>query len=222
MMLRKLTGCCVIICLMIIETGCFQVEPAPKVVSQPQVEPLHLPDPVIIKHPQPAHTTTFGKVSGVPSQWLPPASVEKKWKAIVIHHSATDSGNATIFDKWHRENHDWDGVGYDFVIGNGSESGNGQIEVTFRWRQQRVGAHCKTPNNWANRSAVGICLVGNFDKTVPTKKQMQALVRLTRFLQRRYHIPKSRIYGHRTTPGARITHCPGMNFPMAKFKSMLP
>jgi N-acetyl-anhydromuramyl-L-alanine amidase AmpD len=50
---------------------------------------------------------------------------------------------------------------------------------------------------------------------------MQSLVKLVRFLQSRYGIPKSRIYGHRDVPGARETDCPGKNFNMANFKSML-
>ena len=155
-----------------------------------------------------------------PAGWVPPAGIERRWRAIVIHHSDTDCGNAAIFDNEHK-NRGWEGVGYDFVIGNGNGSGDGQVEVTFRWRQQKTGAHCKTPNNWANEEAVGICLVGKFEQHRPTKGQMQALEELVEFLQRRYRIPKTRIYGHRNTPGARPTECPGRNFPMARFKSML-
>jgi len=71
--------------------------------------------------------------------------------AIVIHHSATENGNAAIFDRMHREHNHWDGVGYDFVIGNGTNSGDGEVEVTFRWQGQIAGAHCGgTIGNWAN------------------------------------------------------------------------
>lgn len=158
----------------------------------------------------------------VPVSWFSPSWVEKRWTAIVIHHSGTENGSSSIFDKWHRLGRHWQGVGYDFVIGNGTDSGDGQVEVTFRWQQQTTGAHCGgTADNWANRDAVGICLVGDFDRTVPTGRQMQSLVKLVRFLQSRYGIPKSRIYGHRNVPGARETDCPGKNFNMANFKSML-
>ena len=158
----------------------------------------------------------------IPGDWLPPSQVEKKWIAIVIHHSATKNGSAAIFDKWHKEGHYWEGVGYNFVIGNGTDSGDGQVEVTFRWRNQTIGAHCGgTRGNWANKYAVGICLVGNFNHTTPTMQQMRSLVKLVRFLQNRYGIPKSRIYGHNTTPGARATDCPGKYFSVAKLKSML-
>ena len=161
-------------------------------------------------------------ITGVPPNWLPPKQVkERNWNAIVVHHSGTSNGNAAIFDDWHRNGKHWEGVGYDFVIGNGSNSGDGQVEVTFRWREQRTGAHCKTPSNWANEQAVGICLVGNFNQTRPTTRQMQSLVKLIGFLQKRYRIPKSRIYGHRDTPGAGRTECPGRRFPMVSLKSML-
>jgi len=96
------------------------------------------------------------------------------------------------------------------------------VEVTYRWREQKTGAHCGgTAENWANKEGIGICLVGNFDVTVPTRRQMQSLVKLVRFLQSRYGIRKSRIYGHGSTPGAHITNCPGRNFSLARLKSML-
>jgi len=174
---------------------------------------------------QPKLLTTTKKPAfdeNIPRNWLPPSRLEKKWIALVIHHSVTENGNATIFDKFHRETKHWDGIGYDFVIGNGTNSGDGQVEVTFRWRNQTIGAHCGgTRGNWANKYAVGICLVGNFNHTTPTTQQMRSLVKLVRFLQNRYGIPKSRIYGHKTTPGARVTDCPGKYFPMARLKSML-
>jgi hypothetical protein len=158
----------------------------------------------------------------IPRNWLPPSRVEKKWLAIVIHHSGTKNGSTAIFDKWHKKGNYWEGVGYDFVIGNGTDSGDGQIEVTYRWRNQIAGAHCGgTRGNWANRYAIGICLVGHFNHTAPTMQQMRSLAKLVRFLQNRYEIPKSRVYGHNTTPGARVTDCPGKNFSVARLKSML-
>ncbi|MHC4153988.1 MAG: peptidoglycan recognition protein family protein [Planctomycetota bacterium] len=159
-------------------------------------------------------------VRAYPRGWVPPVAIERKWTAIVIHHSDTETGNAAAFDREHKER-GWEGVGYDFVIGNGTDSGDGQVEVTFRWRQQKTGAHCKTPNNWANEGAVGICLVGDFTRRTPTTRQMRSLEELVEFLQKRYGIRKSRIYGHKHTPGARPTDCPGRYFPMSRLKSAL-
>jgi len=179
----------------------------PQITSHGSVmEPLPAPvDP-------PTTTRPKHKQNAGPSDWYPPADVEHPWEAIVIHHSATPNGNAEIFDRWHREGNHWEGVGYDFVIGNGTDSADGAVEVTFRWRRQMVGAHCKTPNNWANQWAIGICLVGHFGTTQPTTAQMASLRKLVGFLQDRYHIPDEHVYGHQETPGAGVTDCPGHFF----------
>jgi len=208
----------IVFCCLFILGGCiYQDEPIPQIIYSPTSSEPELIQPWIEKPTQ--HLIRTDK--NIPREWLPPSSAEKKWTAIVLHHSGTENGNAAIFDKWHREGNHWEGVGYDFVIGNGTDSGDGEVEVTFRWRQQRTGAHCKTPNNWANEKAVGICLVGNFNHSTPTAQQMRSLVRLIDFLQKRYGIPKSRIYGHNTTPGAQKTACPGKKFPMSQLKSTL-
>ena len=198
-------------------TGCvYDDEPTGLVIGR------YNPEPTVSDQRCPVETSTLKNgYSAVPAAWRPPSTQERNWTAIVIHHSATASGNASIFDRWHREKNNWDGVGYDFVIGNGTDSRDGQVEVTFRWRQQRTGAHCKTPGNWANEEAIGICLVGNFNKTCPTPRQLSALRSLVNFLRKRYQIPISRIYGHRTTPGANGTDCPGRYFPLSRFKASL-
>jgi hypothetical protein len=151
-----------------------------------------------------------------------PSRPERAWSAIVIHHSATDAGNAAIIDKWHREENGWNGIGYDFVIGNGTDSPDGAVEPTYRWRGQLTGAHTGgTPGNWANEEGIGICLVGDFSRTAPSARQMDSLVRLVRFLQQRYGITRSRIYGHGSVPGGHATDCPGRRFPMNWLKSNL-
>jgi N-acetyl-anhydromuramyl-L-alanine amidase AmpD len=199
---------------MAVLSGCAREERVPKIVYVPIGDSSgYSPRP-------PEYKPEKTEPSNVPWGWVPPSRLEKKWKAIVVHHSDTSNGNASIFDAYH-EQKGWAGVGYDFVIGNGTDSGNGEVEVTFRWREQRTGAHCKTPNNWANEEAVGICLVGDFNRRSPTRGQMRSLVKLITFLQKRYRIPTSRIYGHGDTPGARVTDCPGHRFPMARLKSML-
>jgi N-acetylmuramoyl-L-alanine amidase len=207
----------IILCCFIGLSGCADnEEPTPMIVYSPKdITPV----PPIVERSKNPTSRIVDK--NIPSDWYPPLGLERRWEAIIIHHSATRNGNSAIFDKQHREEHHWDGVAYDFVIGNGTDSGDGEVEVTFRWREQITGAHCKTPNNWGNEKGIGICLVGNFDYTYPTSRQMWSLTKLVRFLQNRYRIPKWRIYGHGTTPGARVTDCPGRLFPMAGFKARL-
>jgi hypothetical protein len=205
-------------CLFVLGGCIYSDEPMPQIISENKSS-----EPVQPRVSTPAPSRAVSVDEGALPGWQPPSSVEKNWTAIVIHHSGTRNGNAAIFDKWHREGNHWEGVGYDFVIGNGSNSGDGEVEVTYRWRKQVTGAHCGgTPGNWVNKDGVGICLVGNFNRTQPTSAQMRSLVKLIRFLQDRYGIPRSRIYGHRNTPGAgTVTDCPGRNFPMGWLKSQV-
>jgi N-acetylmuramoyl-L-alanine amidase len=206
--------------LMIGFAGCGgSQEPMPEVIYDygatppPKVTPMPTPVKPAPSAPQ--------MTSPVPAGWTPSRS-ERAWSSIIIHHSATSEGNAAIFDKWHREENGWNGVGYDFVIGNGSNSGDGEVEPTYRWRGQLTGAHTGgTPGNWANEEGIGICLVGDFNRSTPTSRQMDSLIKLVRFLQKRYHIPRSRVYGHGSTPGGHVTDCPGTRFPMSRLKSNL-
>ncbi|OHB56897.1 MAG: hypothetical protein A2173_00415 [Planctomycetes bacterium RBG_13_44_8b] len=186
-------------------------------------------DKVVYKSPAPKTSyktesyKTYESDLSVPYAWKPSGRLEKNWKAIVIHHSATDEGCLASIDNYHRTNNGWNEIGYNFVIGNGKGSSNGTVEVTDRWRKQKVGAHCKTDySNWANKDGIGICLVGNFDKSYPSRDQMESLSKLVRFLSKRYNIPAGRIYGHSTTPGhSTQTDCPGGNFPMSRLKATL-
>ncbi|MDB5332463.1 MAG: N-acetylmuramoyl-L-alanine amidase [Phycisphaerales bacterium] len=144
-----------------------------------------------------------------------PAAKSDRWKCIVIHHSASEEGGAERFDEWHRKK-GWDELGYHFVIGNGSDTGDGQVEVGPRWGKQKWGAHCKTDDEYYNQHGIGICLVGNFNNHPPDAKQMQSLARLVAFLSREFQIPPSRIYTHGGVTGK--TECPGKQFNLELLK----
>ncbi|MEA3489162.1 MAG: N-acetylmuramoyl-L-alanine amidase [Candidatus Omnitrophota bacterium] len=140
----------------------------------------------------------------------------RKWKYIIIHHSATDYGSSEKFNRAHLSR-GWKGVGYHFVIDNGTcGKGDGQIETTPRWIKQQNGAHCKAGG--MNLKGIGICLVGNFSTGEISSRQMNSLVILVKKLKKYYRIPKNRIMGHGQVPGAN-TECPGKNFPWKKFWS---
>ncbi len=142
----------------------------------------------------------------------------RKWKYIIIHHSATDFGNAMQFNEAHLRR-GWKGIGYHFIIDNGTcGKDDGQIEMGPRWIKQQDGAHCKANN--MNERAIGICLVGNFSKGKPTKKQMDSLIYLTDKLKKYYKISKKRVLGHGEVLGAK-TECPGTRFSMRALRSRL-
>jgi N-acetyl-anhydromuramyl-L-alanine amidase AmpD len=116
-------------------------------------------------------------------------------------------------DRFHRNERGWDGCGYHFVVGNGSESGDGEVEVSQRWLAQKHGAHTKVSGHPEyNEQGIGICLVGDFNRHRPTLKQIQATRDLIAYLQARFGIPDHRVTTHRELAGDR-TACPGRYFP---------
>lgn len=144
---------------------------------------------------------------------IDPDVTPRTWTHIVLHHTATPSDNAASIDRFHRRVRGWrNGLGYHFVIGNGTRSDDGEIEVGQRWRQQLVGAHCQADD--MNRKAIGICFVGNFETGPgPTDAQVLAGIGLVRHLARRFSILPENILGHREVPGGD-TLCPGRFFPL--------
>lgn len=147
-------------------------------------------------------------------QQIDAASVQKgHWKMIVIHSSATSCGNARTFDYYHRKvKHMAHGLAYHFVIGNGHGSGNGRVEVGPRWSQQEAGGHLRSEAQ--NEVALGICLVGNFQKNTPSRQQVEALDELIDYIQAK--VGKIRVTTHRLV-NIRPTLCPGKNFPAGQF-----
>ena len=153
------------------------------------------------------------------SAWVPPGGFSDRWTDIVIHHSASDSGGAVAFDRHHRMVNKWDELGYHFVIGNGTDTGDGEVEVGSRWTKQKHGAHCKTPDNYYNNHGIGICLVGNFEHSQPSPRQMASLERLVRFLEQQCNIPPDHVRTHGGVTGR--TACPGRYFPLAQLRNDL-
>ena len=131
------------------------------------------------------------------------------WRHIVIHHSATDRGNAASFDRSHRHERGWDELGYHFVIDNGRGGPDGRIEVGSRWKKQKWGAHTGgTPDNEYNNHGIGICLVGDFSGHMPSRAQIASLQRLVRYLANKYDIDPDNVIGHCEAPRCS-TCCPG-------------
>jgi N-acetyl-anhydromuramyl-L-alanine amidase AmpD len=156
---------------------------------------------------RPSGTFVSGPQDGVVSP-APASGAAREWQYIVVHHSATPTGNAAEFDREHRRK-GWDELGYHFVIDNGLGGPDGRIETGSRWTAQKHGAHTGgTPNNEYNDRGIGICLVGNFEETRPTAAQLDSLRRLVLHLARLYGIPSSHVIGHRDAPNAK-TLCPG-------------
>lgn len=202
--------------------GCrSQRKPTP--VAQPK---LQQPRPHYQPPPPPAHVQQQPRPQPPPSRpryagptWYPARKpISPRWTTVVLHHSATDRGSAATFDQDHRSR-GWEGLGYHFVIGNGKGSGDGQIEVSSRWHEQKHGAHCKTSDNYFNEHGIGICLVGDFTKYRPTARQMQSLQQLIAFLSERCNIRPERVTTHGAVTGKTL--CPGRHFSLQNVRRTL-
>lgn len=112
---------------------------------------------------------------------------------IILHHSATSSGDPWTYAKYHIENHGWPGIGYHFVI-----QPDGTIYQTNKLTTISYQA------TGANNHSIGICLTGNFNVNTPPLAQHNALIGLLRNLETL--IGQKPIIGHKEV---KSTSCPG-------------
>ena len=180
--------------------GCMPSPMQPTVGSVPAVQaPVQQPafrptPPVVVQNP-----------------WKPDAPA-RKWRHIVLHHTASSAGSVESVHEAHI-GRGWDGIGYHFLIGNGKGMDDGEIQSTFRWREQIHGAHAKSPNNEYNEYGIGICLVGNFEETDPSDAQLASVKRLVSVLKHEYQLTEAQVIAHRDV---KATACPGKNFPIGE------
>jgi N-acetylmuramoyl-L-alanine amidase len=149
-----------------------------------------------------------------PGELINPPVPIRQWQYIVLHHSGEQNGGYASIDRFHRgPERGWDECGYHFVIGNGTESGDGEIEVGSRWLKQKHGAHTHPPGHTEyNEEGLGICLVGDCNQSPPTPRQVEACRRLVAYLQVRCGVPARGVITHGDADGAK-TDCPGQYFP---------
>ena len=83
---------------------------------------------------------------------------------VAIHHSATRTGSAEAFARYHVETHKWPGIGYHFVVEQDGE---------IIWCNDLIKKTYHVGNS--NASAIGVCLVGDFRFDNPTDEQRYAL-----------------------------------------------
>lgn len=139
-----------------------------------------------------------------------------RWHYIVVHNSGTRQGNAAAFEHYHRYVRKMpNGLAYHFVIGNGSSSKDGEIEIGGRWIRQIQGGHVHS--DYLNNISLGICLVGDFNRDVPTKAQLEAVDELIKYLRKRVGRIGGQpavVYAHKfINPPQWPTDCPGGRFP---------
>ena len=132
---------------------------------------------------------------------------------IIIHHSATPDGktqNWGAIRRYHTQQKGWLDIGYHYGI----ELVDYDYEVLIGRFEDETGAHCPGQN----KKAIGICVVGNFEKMPVPDEQWAKALKLVRQLMRNHNLTKNDIYGHRDF---KQTVCPGKHFDIKKFRGEL-
>lgn len=109
------------------------------------------------------------------------------WKYVYIHHSRSAAGNAVSLGQATPG-----GMGDHFLIGNGDGCIDGEIQIGQRWNQQQS-ANPPAGATEIDPACISICLVGDFDRTVPTQTQIRRLAQLVGTLQGHFHIPAENV-----------------------------
>jgi len=127
--------------------------------------------------------------------------VARKIKELIIHHSASFRLDTTIskIKRWHIEGRRWPHIGYHYVI-----QLDGIPVSTLSDKKCGFGVYGK------NANAIHICLVGNFDKELPTPFQLENLKKLLIKLCKKYGLFSWGIFGHCNIALPNYpTACPG-------------
>jgi hypothetical protein len=134
-----------------------------------------------------------------------------RWTSIYIHHSLTPGGDAVSLGQA------TGGLRDHFLIGNGDGCADGEIQLSQRWSHQRP-ALAPADAARIDPGCISICLVGDFDHTVPTSVQMRRLAQLVNTLQARFQIPRQNVI---LLQQARTVSGIGRFFPATAFRQQL-
>ena len=139
-----------------------------------------------------------------------PPNSRSTWRTITLHHSGTLQGGAKSFDQNHKQRR-MGGLFYHFVIGNGTNTPDGALEVGWRWKEQVK----------ANRPFdIQICLVGDFNRQWVSEAQFSTMTHLVEALTQEYDIPAGNIRRHEDIK-SKHTECPGKRFPFGRLLNEL-
>ena len=134
----------------------------------------------------------------------------KKFKhdpaGIMIHHSLTADSktlSAEAIRRHHIEVNGWDDIGYHFLV----EMVGDSARIVSGRSLLYQGAHCPAVNS----SHIGVCVVGNFDKTVPPYAVLEVLVRLCLGIMEFYPAIRARDVTFHSQHSTKT--CPGKLFP---------
>lgn len=187
------------------------VSPVPAVARLPEAKPAPTTEPT------PGRISTFSRRSWgagtvIQGRTLP-LGIPKK---ITIHHTADQAEMLSLagrdtrqylkrLQNHYQKNRKYADLPYHFII-----SMDGKIWEGRSIRYQ--GAHAG--NNILNKGNIGIALVGDFDRQVPSRSQGHSLKALIASLCSRFHLDAGDVFGH---GDLKSTDCPGKHL-----RRMLP
>lgn len=177
---------------------------------------LTIPSSSQVASPTPAKPSTPTTLAEVIKRTRTLKIQPGRWKYVVVHHSGIEQGNADIYHRAHLRRGMENGLAYHFVIGNGIDSKDGQIEIGPRWLKQLSGGHVR--NRTYNDHGIGICLVGNFEKRTPSTKQLASLTALIDWLRNNAALGTKPAFTVHRWVDRNHTVCPGRNFPFSSMK----
>ena len=128
-----------------------------------------------------------------------------RYRWIVVHHSAGDSGNYESIREYHRKRHGWTDAGYHLLLSNGNSGvGNGFLEATGRFAHLSYALATRSPlhNVWG----IHLCIIGNYEKHPVPARLHAPIGHAITLLQDKYGIPDDRVLFHRDVGQ---TACPG-------------
>ena len=108
-------------------------------------------------------------------------------------------------------------MGDHFVIGNGDGCDDGEIQIGQRWNQQ-LSALPPAGASKIDDACISICMVGDFDQTVPTQTQIRRITQLVSALQGQLHIPQESVL---LVDNPKSPAGIGRYFPKLAFRSQL-
>lgn len=127
---------------------------------------------------------------------------------IIVHHTERNNDFPAFIRFRHMYLRGWDDIGYHYLIGNKRPfTRDGHLYAGCM--ENCVGAHARGYND----QSLGICLIGNFNKSNPSPKQLETLISFLKEKGEQYQISNCNILGHRELPNVTKS-CPGKNLDM--------
>jgi hypothetical protein len=157
-----------------------------------------------------------GGVRGVDAVFGTRADIEPgRWTSIVVVHSGSPVGSPASVEEQHRSV-GYDGMGFHFLVGNGTGMSEGQIHVGYRWMDQVDGADLAGLTS--SKGIIEVCLVGDGDRRPFGEEQLHRAAQLVAALADRLDIPSSEIRLH---SDLAQTSSPGRYFPRQAFEDLI-